>query len=196
MLDSCVEKNNACSSGSSCGTKQAEQKPCKQQYLPAAATTAASTNRQKGGLSCAPRHSLCKQRRHNEKIALLLRCPLCPKRGPSGEDQERGGKGARACSSSSSSRINHNQQQRFVEAALLLAAALAFSSACLQQSLLLAELAYAAALACRGACLQGRLFSAALAYRSALLPQRLQQQHCNKRHTCSSSSSSSTQHVQ
>ena len=33
---------------------------------------AASTNERKWGLSCAPRRTLCNQRRHNEKIALMF----------------------------------------------------------------------------------------------------------------------------
>ena len=126
-----LKRKNTCSCGSAYGTNRAKQKSFKQQYLPAAA--AASTNRQKCNLSCAPRHSLSKQRRQNEKIALLIRCPLRPTRGRSGEDQDRGGKGSRACSSGSSSISRKQQQQRLQqllqhrlrEAVLLLTAALA-----------------------------------------------------------------------
>ena len=75
------------------------------------------------------------QRRYNENITLLLlRCPLDLRWTRSGEDQERGCKGARACSSVFLKGFSCLQQ-------LLLAAALACrrvclcSSACLQQAL-------------------------------------------------------------
>ena len=55
------------------------------------------------------------------------RCPLCPNRGRSGENQERGGKGARACGGSGSS-STCKQQKRLQQR--LLAAVLACRRAC------------------------------------------------------------------
>ena len=150
----------------------------------------------------------CKERRHTENIALLLlRCPLCPKKGGIAAKIRSVAQGcaleaaAAAAASSSKQRPQQRLQQRLLEAALLFAAALACSSARLQQSLLVqqrslaAELACAAAVACSNpcftnACLPQCLFAAAITTTTALHSQlhtywQLQQQHT----TCRSSSS-------
>ena len=171
-----LENKNTCSSGRTSLAGRAEVVQAAVPYLqrPAAAV-ACSKQAPRGRSTVYPTlHSLCRQLRHNEKIALLLRCPLRPKRGRTGKNQKRGGKGACACSSSSSS-------SSACDSACLKRSS-CLQHACLQQRL------FAAARACSSACLQQRVLTAA--------PQRLQQQHCSKQHTsCISSSSRSTLHA-
>ena len=117
------EQNSSSASSSTClqhSSSSSSNSKLHKQYA------AASTNRQTCDLTCDPRHSLCKQCRHNDKIGPpSSSLSYLPENGSERRtSQERGGKGACACSSSSSACLRW------------------FS--CLQQHLL------AAALACSG----------------------------------------------
>ena len=116
----------ALSSGSTlaASTEQNRMRASNSTYTCSTATAAASCrrsskqqpapNRQTCDLTCAPRHSLCKQPRHNENIApSSSSLSYLPEKGSQRRrSRERGGEGARACSCSSSCSSRRKEQQR------------------------------------------------------------------------------------